>query len=896
MGKSSKKQTVGYKYRLGMHLVACQRGIGAHLLNIKVSDKMVYEGPGISDTTRILINKPELFGGDEKEGGIDGYVDVLMGKPDQPQNDYLRRVLGGWITPQLSSGFKGLIDAVKAGNLQATYPPATDYPRIPAFRGVVSLALNHMLLATNSAYLKPWAVRISSVGPTGGDMNPVDIVKHCITSRSFGLGFPEEDVDLPSFAAAKATVAAEGLLTSFVWNDQEPVEEFVKTVLTHIDGFVYLSPSTGKFTLVLARDDYDVDELPVFDTSNVVSIESFKRKTPGELYNQITVTYVEGESHKTHSVTRQDPASISIQGNVNAMTTHYSGVTNGEMAAKLASRDLKQSSQPLASLTLITNRSGLKLLPGSVFKLRWKRLGLESGAIFRVMQMNPGTMENGQVRVMAVEDAFGFNSSVYAPPAPSQWEPVVNVPAAPVLRKLIEAPYALVEARIAQGSSSTLATIDAGAAFLSMYAVAPPGGIDYEIHESADNVNYTKQDTGLFTPNCVTAVAIGRFETIIQVASVDRIESASIPGLAMLGDEIVNVVDTQAGGKLVVERGCLDTPPLPHAAGTRVLFTQGTDWTQTTEYGIGETRYVKQLTRTNSGKLALADAPADSVTFYGRFIKPLPPGNLRVNAMLEPTTVDGTAALTWNHRDRKNTAAAQPHAAAADYGPEANTTYTVNLYNAKVGGTLIQTVTGLTGKTYSYSRALAKSNNGGVAPSALRVEVLTQRDGHSAAQVVAQAFDWTGAAANISARYWRVLFTSTMNMTLSSGVAPTLYELYLIGVGNVDLVRTGKTYSASSAANPAANAFDGNTGTIWSPTDLLIKTTPQWVAIDMAAAVDVIGIGMRVYANSSTSNAARIPRDFVVQCSDDGTNWTSVRSITKTDWSTSAVARYDFTI
>lgn len=38
---------------------------------------------------RIRINKPDLFGGESREGGIVGDVDVLMGAPDQGQNKYL---------------------------------------------------------------------------------------------------------------------------------------------------------------------------------------------------------------------------------------------------------------------------------------------------------------------------------------------------------------------------------------------------------------------------------------------------------------------------------------------------------------------------------------------------------------------------------------------------------------------------------------------------------------------------------------------------------------------------------------------------------------------------------------------------------------------------------------
>jgi uncharacterized protein YegL len=78
---------------------------------------------------RIRIDKPDLFGGTKREGGIVGDVDVLMGFPDQGQNDYL---------------------AARAG---------TD---VPGYRGLCSLVLRQVYLGLNP-YLKPWAVRLTRV-------------------------------------------------------------------------------------------------------------------------------------------------------------------------------------------------------------------------------------------------------------------------------------------------------------------------------------------------------------------------------------------------------------------------------------------------------------------------------------------------------------------------------------------------------------------------------------------------------------------------------------------------------------------------------------------------------------------------------------------------------------
>lgn len=140
----SKKQTIGYKYFLGMHHVLCH---SLDTLNkIYVDKKEAWTGRA-SENTTIAINKNELFGGDRSEGGVSGVVEVMFGKPDQGPNAYL--------STQVPGG-------------------------LPNFRGVVSIVLKQMYLGTNS-YLKNWSYRATRVytwdrwydekAPIGGDSN-----------------------------------------------------------------------------------------------------------------------------------------------------------------------------------------------------------------------------------------------------------------------------------------------------------------------------------------------------------------------------------------------------------------------------------------------------------------------------------------------------------------------------------------------------------------------------------------------------------------------------------------------------------------------------------------------------------------------------------------------------
>ncbi|MCV2877619.1 VWA domain-containing protein [Sedimentimonas flavescens] len=130
MGKSS-TQTIGYKYHLGLHGVLCQAPIDK-ILAFKWQDKIAWEGAAIDK--QIYINKPELFGGKKKEGGVQGYVDLLGGGEAQGENDYLKAKFA-------------------AGGV------------IPAFRGAVSFVLRQCYIG-NNPFLKPISVKARNVFST----------------------------------------------------------------------------------------------------------------------------------------------------------------------------------------------------------------------------------------------------------------------------------------------------------------------------------------------------------------------------------------------------------------------------------------------------------------------------------------------------------------------------------------------------------------------------------------------------------------------------------------------------------------------------------------------------------------------------------------------------------
>lgn len=122
MGGKSKSVTVGYKHYLGMHTVFCHGPID-RFVQIRSDDRSAWTGEGTGGT--INVTADELYGGESREGGFSGSVDILMGGPAQAKNAYLLSKIG---------------------------------PNIPAYRGVAGLVFKDFYFG-NNPYIKAISAR-----------------------------------------------------------------------------------------------------------------------------------------------------------------------------------------------------------------------------------------------------------------------------------------------------------------------------------------------------------------------------------------------------------------------------------------------------------------------------------------------------------------------------------------------------------------------------------------------------------------------------------------------------------------------------------------------------------------------------------------------------------------
>ncbi|HWH75542.1 MAG TPA: hypothetical protein VNV16_14890, partial [Methylibium sp.] len=115
MGGSSKRVTVGFRYYMTLHFAACYGPVD-RFLRFLVGDRVAWNG-SIESNGAIDVNAPQLFGGDEREGGIVGSMRVLMGGSAQTLPDVVAARL-----PSPSPAFRGVLSFFYRGQISANNP------------------------------------------------------------------------------------------------------------------------------------------------------------------------------------------------------------------------------------------------------------------------------------------------------------------------------------------------------------------------------------------------------------------------------------------------------------------------------------------------------------------------------------------------------------------------------------------------------------------------------------------------------------------------------------------------------------------------------------------------------------------------------------------------------
>lgn len=713
-------QVTGYNYFMGIHFGLCHSltpwpsaTVHDGLFEIRGGDLTAWTGTQ-SSSGQIYINVPALFGGTQREGGLQGTLDVMMGDPTQGANAYLLAQQGA---PQ------------------------------PGYRGITSLVYESGLVGSNNPYPKPWSFRVrrTTAGWAGGapwyptkapitlsngvvGQNPAHIVYECITNADWGMGYPSSQIDNTSFTAAADQLFSEGFGLCVLWNRSNSLQDFLQQIMDYIAGVLISSPTTGLFQLLLIRGGYDPSTLPVITVDNVDDLTEKEDSAISGCVNEMVITYFDPTIKNKQSVIVQALGAIQAQGVVVSTTKDYPGIATQDLAARVAQRELGAVSVPLKRIKIKTDRSAYQYVPGGLFVLNMNDAALNN-VVFRIGEVDYGSITDGAIAITAVQDQFSLPTDTYLAPQTSGWVPPSNTPMAATIYHGFDAGYRDLFRAI---GSTKLAALPAGDSYIAV-AIARPNGLQfsYNLFTSAPPYStFGDGGTDHFAPTATVLASLGDFDTSITLQSmIDK--QLMLPGAAVIIDgssfEIVNVTAVdQTTGVATIARGCADTVPAPHSAGIRLFFTDGFLGSDSIAYTAAETIEAKPLTNSTGGQLPIASAPTLSIPLASRWELPYPPAFPTLNGTRWDlvATVTGAFTFGWRERNRITQADQLIDQTAATITPEPGTTYTLRAYDDG-SNTLLETFTGLTGTSIGLNFA---------ANVALRLELESVRGGLTSLQ------------------------------------------------------------------------------------------------------------------------------------------------------------------
>ncbi len=221
LGLTSQNVTVGYKYFATYQIVFSQK---VDLIKeIYANDELIHS-TNIFENSRIYISKDSVFGGNEKQGGIVGTHEILLGNVEALPNGYVQSKVG--------EAFK-----------------------VPSYKKLCMLTAENVYYSANNSTIPNYAVlatRLPRIGTldysfNGIDANPACVVYEILTDIEFGFGIESSKIDIQSFKNAANYANSLGICCSFNLNNEISSFEVIKRMAT-LANFSFFISKQGLIT------------------------------------------------------------------------------------------------------------------------------------------------------------------------------------------------------------------------------------------------------------------------------------------------------------------------------------------------------------------------------------------------------------------------------------------------------------------------------------------------------------------------------------------------------------------------------------------------------------------------------------------------------------------------
>lgn len=695
MGKSSKKSTVGFQYKFGMHALLGLAPI-SRIVRVFTDNQDLITTPTTGG--EVAVSAPTIYQGGEISDGVAGKLRFhLNGAPSF--DAYLLAEYG--IDPSLVPRFDAVAHVVFSGTRTVQGYDATDLnsyweslglepPTVgdpieagagPFYFGNSPYPRDFLFIAERTATTCPFAefallpYTHEDWGIVCNDFNPLVMYWEL---------FIKDDPDSygSTWAAAAETVFDEGIGVYFnsAGGDLEAIEREIER---YVNGRVYIDRQSGLKEIELIRPDFDVAELVTIGETDLIGEPDLVFPDRSLFANTFDCTFRDRrKKFDDGAFVVQDGAHVASYG-PSRQAADYTWITNRELATTLALRDLAPITG--AGLSGTIRVSGLRpdLHNGSPFVLNLPSYDV-STVVCRIASIKERGLRDNSVEIALIQDVFGVEIGAIVNDDLPGTETTAAIPATNQLA--LELPYYL---GLLIGGDDYIAESAANEAFGSFgLAIERPNSRHIGFMIAVDTGSgYVARGEGEFVTRGVLQGDLTRTSTTIVVSPLYGIDVDSV---LMIGSEFVRIdaIDISAGTtwELEVGRGCIDTAPTPHVAGEIVwrIFDAATD---RLSYLDGETIDVVAMTKTTSSIINAGDATPLSITFASRAIRPYPPGQFAADASYDDDIealalfYSDSVVLTWVGRNRllqTDESFIEDHFDGA-ISPEGGTTYRVEV-------------------------------------------------------------------------------------------------------------------------------------------------------------------------------------------------------------------------
>jgi len=667
---SDKYMITGWQYYIGFQMGICQGP--AVLKAIYVGENLVWQGTQATDG-EIELNKY----------GVKGTFQFYTGSTTQSQDPYL----------------------------------ATHQSPCPAYRGLCYGVWKGGYVGTSTRIL-PWSFEVQRIptGLTAGaysavnifDCNPMELMYEVFTNTEWGDGYSTSEIDTADWITAAITLFNEGNGISLVLANQTSIVNIRKEVEKQINGHFRVDPETGKWKCVLIRGGYSTSGLKVANESTVVEMIELSRGSWEGTINSIRIQYKRRSNDYTDGFAQaQDAANMQVQARRVPAIYSYVGIRDDSLANKIAWRELRESSYPLAKARFKADRSFWDSYRGEVFLLTYTFKKFSVADIpFRITKIDFGSMDDPHILIDAVQDIFSWRAASFSDADISQWNvPDTGLTPFPATDQFaFELPYAI-QRRQDDSSEGQIFVAgesqgreEAGFELLHRSAASYPVSGNYTSAGTVSSVIWTgfldgdvdQDDTQIDVMTDANSVDAGFLLSILPEIGVGEY----LLNLFMIGDELIacSGVSIITGGLRFTGclRGLCDTAQAVHTDGDKVWFLSTKNDVPTIFFENDYYVDMKLLPYDQFGNQIAENDPGITILELKldyRPRRPYPPTFMEWNSSGYPTSVDITSdvVVTFNRRDYRIFNEESQHSTDAstingDFPANNNTKYRLKLW------------------------------------------------------------------------------------------------------------------------------------------------------------------------------------------------------------------------